>query len=125
MDVAEARLLREVESSAAPVVCHLAFEGSPLDDEMDEHLARLAHLHLGTRFLRAPITLRSTLHLRLRTPPGPGAPPALPACLIAGNRSSLQQTANLAAFFCSRNRCALLLCLMPACHFHCRAAMLP
>lgn len=80
MDVAEARLLGEAESSAAPVVCHLAFEGSPLDDEMDEHLARLAHLHLGTRFLRAPITLRSTLHLKLRTPPGPGAPPALPAC---------------------------------------------
>ena len=79
VDVPEARLLREVECSA-PVVCHLAFEGSPLDDDMDEHLARLAHLHLGTRFLRAPITLRSTLHLKLRTPPGPGAPPALPAC---------------------------------------------
>jgi len=68
----EGRLLREAEASSWPLVCHLAFEGSPLDDELDEHLARLAHRHLGTRFTRTPITLRSTLHLRLRTPPGPG-----------------------------------------------------
>lgn len=72
-DVPEARLLREAEASAAPLVAHLALEGSPLDDELDEHLATLAHRHLGTRFVRCRITLRSTLHLRLRTPAGPGA----------------------------------------------------
>ncbi|PRW60072.1 thioredoxin domain-containing 9-like protein [Chlorella sorokiniana] len=72
VDVPEARLLREAEASTCPLVCHLAFEGSPLDDELDEHLAQLAHRYLGTRFVRARISLRSTLHLRLRTPPGPG-----------------------------------------------------
>ena len=83
LDVAEERLLREAESSAsaasasaasasAPLVAHLAFEGSPLDAELDEHLAQLAHRYLGTRFVRTPITLRTTLHLRLRTPAGPG-----------------------------------------------------
>lgn len=71
-DVPESRLLREAESSAVPLVCHVAFEGSPLDDELDEHLVRLAHQHLGTRFVRTLINLRSTLHLRLRSPPGPG-----------------------------------------------------
>lgn len=72
VDVSEARLLREAEASSSPLVCHLALEGSPLDDELDEHLAQLAHRYLGTRFVRARISLRSTLHLRLRTPPGPG-----------------------------------------------------
>lgn len=72
VDVPVARLLREAEASGSPLVCHLAFEGSPLDDELDEHLAQLAHRYLGTRFVRTCISLRSTLHLRLRTPPGPG-----------------------------------------------------
>lgn len=70
--VPESRLLREAEGSAAPLVAHLAWEGSVLDDELDEHLGGLAHRHLGTRFVRTVIGPRSTLHLRLRTPPGPG-----------------------------------------------------
>lgn len=72
VDVPEAKLLREAAAAASPLVCHLAFEGSPLDDELDEHLAQLAHRHLGTRFVRTRISHRSTLHLHLRTPPGPG-----------------------------------------------------
>lgn len=69
----EHRLLREAEQCTQPLVCHLALNGSSLDDELDEHLASLAHRFLGTRFVRTPATLASTLHLRLRTPPGPGA----------------------------------------------------
>lgn len=70
--VPEGRLLREAEGCAGPLVCHLALSGSPLDDELDEHLASLAHRFLGTRFVRAAIRPASTLHLRLRMPPGPG-----------------------------------------------------
>ena len=74
-DVPEARLLREVAGAGgAPLVTHVAWEGSPLCDELDEHLAGLAHRHLGTRFLRVRAGPASTLHLRLRTPPGPGEP---------------------------------------------------
>ncbi len=80
-DVPEQRLLHEAESSPVPLVCHLAFEGSHLDDELDEHLARLAHEHLGTRFVRTLINLRSMLHLRLRSPPGPGK--LLPCCHLS------------------------------------------
>lgn len=71
-EVPESRVLREAECCAGLLVCHLALTGSPLDDELDEHLASLAHRFLGTRFVRTAITLASTLHLRLRTPPGPG-----------------------------------------------------
>lgn len=109
-DVPESRLLREAESSAVPLVCHVAFEGSPLDDELDEHLVRLAHQHLGTRFVRTLINLRSTLHLRLRSPPGPGAVlgtsrlcDPMPTCCM------LQSWGR--ASFC-------LSCLPPCCH-HC------
>ncbi|KAL4458222.1 hypothetical protein ABPG75_013087 [Micractinium tetrahymenae] len=71
-DVPESRLLREAERCAGPLVCHLALTGSPLDDEVDEHLVSLAHRFLGTRFVRTAISLASSLHLRLHTPPGPG-----------------------------------------------------
>lgn len=71
-DVPESRLLREAGASAAPLVAHLALEGWQWSDELDEHMAMLAARHLGTRFVRTPITPASTLHLRLRSPPGPG-----------------------------------------------------
>jgi hypothetical protein len=84
-DVPESRLLREAEAAGGPLVCHLALEGSPLDDDLDEHLAALAHQHLGTRFVRAVINLRtSTLHLKLRTPAGPGRCLAWPQHLLLG-----------------------------------------
>ncbi|PSC69616.1 thioredoxin domain-containing 9-like protein [Micractinium conductrix] len=72
-DVPEAGLLRAAQQAApAPFVAHLALDGSPLDDDLDEHLTTLAARYLGTRFVRSRIALHSTLHLRLRTPPGPG-----------------------------------------------------
>ena len=96
-DVPEAGLLRAAQQAApAPFVAHLALDGSPLDDDLDEHLTTLAARYLGTRFVRSRIALHSTLHLRLRTPPGPGGagracrsttPPACPCCSPAKRMS--------------------------------------
>jgi hypothetical protein len=71
-DVPEARLLREAGDWAGPWVCHLALEGSPLGDELDEQLATLAHLYQGTRFTRTLVNPHSSLQLQLRSLPCPG-----------------------------------------------------
>ncbi|KAK9825410.1 hypothetical protein WJX81_002679 [Elliptochloris bilobata] len=63
--VHDTELLEEVrKSEAQTTVCHLAVAGTQVGQQMDEHLAGLAHVHIGTRFLRAPLSRRSAL-LRL------------------------------------------------------------
>ncbi|GBF95870.1 hypothetical protein Rsub_08461 [Raphidocelis subcapitata] len=54
-DVPPEKLLSLVEELGGRVVAHLASEGAPACDHLDEQLAALAHAHRGTYFARVPI----------------------------------------------------------------------